>query len=145
MPPAQQSYANHLHRPLAAAVAFFCTVAALVAQVMRWAGAGGAWTEAVVRAGVLGALLALAVISRVYVTRLQDRIIRLEMRVRAGTVLTPEQQQMLAALTIKQVAALRFASDAELGPLVERAARERLKPDAIKRAVRYWQPDLDRT
>ena len=51
---------------------------------------------------------------------------------------------MLTRLTNKQVAALRFASDDELALLVERAAREQLKPTDIKRAVQTWVPDLDR-
>ncbi len=52
---------------------------------------------------------------------------------------------MLTRLTPKQVAALRFASDAELALLIERAVREQLKPTDIKRAVQTWLPDLDRT
>jgi hypothetical protein len=46
---------------------------------------------------------------------------------------------------MKQIAALRFASDAELPALLERAAREQLPPVAIKRAIKNWVPDLDRT
>jgi hypothetical protein len=84
-------------------------------------------------------------ISRVYTTRLQDRIIRAEMRLRALQLLTPEQQRMLSALSMKQLAALRFASDPELPALAERAARERLEPKDIKRAIRTWIPDFDRT
>ena len=84
-------------------------------------------------------------ISRIYTTRLQDRIIKLEMRIRAATVLTAAQQGMLGTLTNKQIAALRFASDQELPALVERTAREKLKPDDIKRAVKTWVPDHDRT
>jgi hypothetical protein len=84
-------------------------------------------------------------ISRVYTTKLQDRIIRLEMRVRGASVLTPEQQRLLERLTLKQVAALRFASDAEMGPLIERVGREQLAPKDIKRAIRSWTPDFDRT
>ena len=41
--------------------------------------------------------------------------------------------------------ALRFASDAELPDLAERARRDQLTPDAIKRAVVNWVPDYDRT
>jgi hypothetical protein len=40
---------------------------------------------------------------------------------------------------------LRFASDAELGTLVERADREHLTADQIKKAITNWLPDLDRT
>jgi len=67
------------------------------------------------------------------------------MRVRTTALLTPDQQRLLGQLHNKQIAALRFASDAELPALLERAVRENLKPDAIKRAVTTWTPDLDRT
>jgi hypothetical protein len=41
--------------------------------------------------------------------------------------------------------ALRFASDEELGDLLERAIREKLPPKEIKRAVKRWRPDHLRT
>ena len=47
--------------------------------------------------------------------------------------------------SIKHIAALRFASDAELPALIDRAIAEQLTPDQIKRAVKDWQPDLLRT
>jgi len=94
---------------------------------------------------VVGAEIMLVVISRTYITKLQDRIIRLEMRVRGVSVLTPEQQGLLAQLGIKQVVALRFASDAEMPVLLERAASEKLTPADIKRAITSWTPDFDRT
>jgi hypothetical protein len=81
----------------------------------------------------------------VYVTRLQDRIILLEMQVRGATLLSPAQRQQLAALAKAQVVALRFASDDELPALLERAVAEDLSPDAIKRAVTQWRPDHLRT
>jgi hypothetical protein len=40
---------------------------------------------------------------------------------------------------------LRFASDEELAALLERAAREKLMPADIKRAIKVWTPDFDRT
>ncbi|HTM30499.1 MAG TPA: DUF6526 family protein, partial [Vicinamibacterales bacterium] len=51
----------------------------------------------------------------------------------------------LAQLTPKQIVALRFASDAELGDLLDRAVRERMSPDAIKMAIREWRADMHRT
>jgi hypothetical protein len=84
-------------------------------------------------------------ISRLYITRLQDRIIKLEMRVRTAALLTPEQQRLLMTLDNKRIAALRFASDGELPALVERAVREKLPPKEIKRAITTWVPDNDRT
>jgi len=63
----------------------------------------------------------------------------------AVSVFAPELQRALQALNSKQIAALRFASDEELPPLVERTTRERLAPADIKKAIRNWVPDLDRT
>lgn len=142
--PAPQSFANHAHRPTASVVAFVCTMTALgifAGRVIR--GDHSAVMIGLLAVGV--ALLALAYISRVYIVRLQDRIIRLEMRVRGASVLTPEQQRLLAGLPVKTVVALRFASDAELPSLLDRAAREKLTATDIKRVVTSWVPDYDRT
>jgi hypothetical protein len=140
-----QTYANHVHRPVAAVVGFLFVLTAIVALALRWFEIGGRASFAVGLFAMIGALLALLVISRAYITRLQDRIIKLEMRVRTTGLLTTSQQETLFRLTNKQIAALRFASDQELPALVDRAARENLKPDDIKRAVRTWVPDFDRT
>jgi hypothetical protein len=84
----------------------------------------------------------LVVISRVYTVRLQDRIIRLEMLVRLSRL---GRDRDFGRLTIKQLTALRFASDAELPALLDKTLAENLTPDQIKRAVTSWQPDLYRT
>jgi hypothetical protein len=67
------------------------------------------------------------------------------MKVRGAELLTPEQEAALASLRPKQIVALRFASDGELPALVERAARENLTPDQIKRDVKRWRADNLRT
>lgn len=140
-----QSYENHAHSPTAARVGFLFLLVAWVAFALRWFHIGGAYTMALGVGCLSLAVATLLYVSRTYITRLQDRIIRLEMHVRGAALLTPEQQRMLSGLHIKQVAALRFASDAELPALLERAAREQLKPDEIKRAIKTWVPDLHRT
>jgi Family of unknown function (DUF6526) len=140
-----QTYANHAHRPVATGVGFLCLVVSVVGFIFCLFSIGGTSGSAVGIAGLTAAVLVLLLISRTHVTRLQDRIIKLEMKVRCATLLTPEQQQLLARLDNKRIAALRFASDAELPALLERASRESLKPDDIKRAIRNWIPDYDRT
>jgi len=140
-----QNFENHAHRPVATAVGFLFFLVASVAFVLRWFEIGGRTTMAIGLAGVLGTLLMLLTISRTYITRLQDRIIKLEMRVRAASVLSPEHQRLLFQCDNKQIAALRFASDAELAALVERAAKEKMRPTEIKRAVKNWVGDFDRT
>jgi hypothetical protein len=80
----------------------------------------------------------------VYTTKLQDRIIRLEMKTRCAT-LPPLHQAAFARLSTPQLVALRFAPDEELPALIDRADRERLTADQIKRAVKNWLPDWERT
>ena len=140
-----QSFESHAHRPTLTAIGYVFVLIAMIAFALRWTGAGGRSAFALGLLAVLATLITLLRISRAYTTRLQDRIIKLEMRVRAASLLTPEEQRTLFQLTNKQIAALRFASDAELAALIDRAARERLAPSDIKRAITTWIPDLDRT
>ncbi len=79
--------------------------------------------------------------SRRYANGVQDRVIRLEERLRYAQLLTPEQMATSQALTVRQIVALRFASDAELPALMQRAVAEQLPPKAIKQAITVWRPD----
>lgn len=136
-----QNYSNHMHHPVPTYIAAVAVLAALAFVV-------AGWTNSRQDFALLSTLIAvqtLVAISRWYTTRLQDRIIRLEMHVRGEKVLAAPQQALLARLRPKQVAALRFAGDEELGALVERASAENLKPDDIKKAITNWQPDHLRT
>jgi hypothetical protein len=138
-----QTYATHAHRPFLWAAGALFWLLALIGWVAAALGAG--WGEPLGVGGLLGATLVALAIGRVYITRLQDRIILLEMQVRGTTLLSPAQQARLAALPKAQVIALRFASDEELPALLDRAVEESLTPDAIKRAVRHWHADYLRT
>ena len=69
----------------------------------------------------------------------------LEMKVRCAEVLPAGEDSRLAQLSPKQIVALRFASDPELGALLDRAIREQLSPADIKKAVRQWRADPHRT
>ena len=140
-----QNYATHRHNPKMSGIGFLFLLLAIVSFVLRWFYIGGRYTMALGIIGLIGAVQILLSISRVYITKLQDRIIKLEMRVRGTAVLTPAQQAALARLTKAQVVALRFASDAELPALVDRADREKLSADQIKQAITTWVPDWDRT
>jgi len=142
---ATQTYATHPHRPTMTIVGTMFLLIGVVGFVFRGMGRGGHLTMAVGLFGLVGAIFMLLVMSRVYTTALQDRIIKLEMRVRCLSLLTPEQQAAVARLDKAQVVALRFASDAELPALVEQAERDRLSADQIKRAIKNWVPDLSRT
>ncbi len=140
-----QTFENHVHQPVQTVIGYLFLTVAVVAFALRWIGIGGRASFAIGLLGLCASVTMLLLISRSYTTRLQDRIIKLEMRVRTAPVLTQEQQRLLGQLDNKQIAALRFASDAEMAALLERAVREKLQPKEIKRAVKSWTADLDRT
>src|SRR4051812_24316999 len=142
---AAQNYGNHRHPPKTTGIGFLFLVAGLVGFGLRWFSIGGRYTMALGVAGLAASILVLLLISRTYTTALQDRIIKLEMRLRAAAVLTPAQQAALLRLSKPQLIALRFASDAELPSLIERAEREQLSANQIKQAITNWVPDWDRT
>jgi hypothetical protein len=140
---AEQSFASHAHHPVPTYVASVFTLVALIASLGAWLLDWPTLELAVV--AVACAAVVFVSISRTYTTRLQDRIILIEMRLRAAELLPPAQASRIADLTPKQVVALRFASDEELGELLERALRDRLPPTEIKRAIKRWRPDTFRT
>jgi hypothetical protein len=90
------------------------------------------------------ALLLLLGLTRIYSLKVQDRVIRLEEKLRLTTLVSPSELIELDSLTLKQYVALRFASNAELPGLARRAIRENLAPKQIKEAIISWRPDYDR-
>ncbi len=87
-------------------------------------------------------LILLALASRLQSLTAQDRVIRLEERLRYREVLSAELAARFDDLKIGQIIALRFASDAELGGLVERTLNgEFAKPGDIKKAIKDWRGD----
>lgn len=105
----------------------------------RSPGLGGAW---IVLVSV--ALLLFASRTRSFVTHLQDRIIRLEERLRLASVLQEPLRSRINELTDSQFIGLRFASDAELTALVQRALDEKLSRREIKKAIVDWRADYAR-
>jgi hypothetical protein len=142
---ATQTYATHRHQPRLTGAGFLLVLTSIAALTLRWFDIGGRAMFAAGLAALIGAIVVLLLISRLFITRLQDRIIKLEMRVRGAQLLSPQQQAALSRLSRPQIVALRFASDAELPALLERAEREHLTADQIKRAIKNWVADLDRT
>ena len=90
------------------------------------------------------ALLAAMFKIRIYALRNQDRLIRLEERVRMQAILPEPLRSRVGELTVQQCVGLRFACDGELPALVERALRENLDKKQIKQAVQTWRADYNR-
>jgi len=79
--------------------------------------------------------------TRIYSLKVQDRLIRLEERLRLAQVLPAAQQPRIGELSVDQIIGLRFASDAELPGLVEKALSGNWNRKQIKEAVTTWRAD----
>jgi hypothetical protein len=89
------------------------------------------------------ALLTLGFLSRVQALSVQDRVIRLEMRLRLRQLLPPDLQARIHELTPRQLIAMRFASDEEMSELTREVLAGNLSTTkAIKERVKAWQADL---
>jgi len=107
--------------------------------LLRHPGIGGAWVLL-----VSVSLLVLAGRVRSWATHLQDRVIRVEERLRLASILDQPLRSRIAELSDTQIVGLRFASDAELPALFQRALDEKLSRSDIKKAVTNWRPDYSR-
>lgn len=141
---AEQSFKNHYHRPTETGVVWLLAMIALVLMVQQLRQTGTNVRDMAILMLVF-AMFVVGWISRAYIVRLQDRIIMLEMKVRAAEVLPAGADAQLAKLTKAQIVALRFASDEELHALLDRAVRENMPPKEIKAAVKSWRADHYRT
>ena len=135
-----QTYANHRQRAPMWILAALSTLLGFIAMVIAVFRQPGYITGGLVLLAI--GLICTVLMVRGYALRLQDRIIRLEVQTRLARL---GRDADLGKLATKQIVALRFASDAELPVLMDRAIAEKLDPDQIKRAVTSWQPDYLRT
>jgi uncharacterized protein DUF6526 len=88
------------------------------------------------------ALIIMFFCARRFALAVQDRVIRLEMRLRLQGVLPADLQTSIPVLTVAQLVALRFASDAELPGLVRKVLNDKIEDrKAIKQMIQNWQPD----
>jgi hypothetical protein len=105
----------------------------------------GVTADSVIALLVSIALLLMFFSLRRQVLTVQDRVIRLEMRLRLRQVLPPDLLPQIDTLSLSQLIALRFASDAELVGLVREVLAGRLAaPKDIKGQVKDWQADYQR-
>ncbi len=135
-----QTFANHTRRdPLFHFLALPIFVIAVVVGIVHFIWHPSLHTGAFF---VLSVAALVAVIkSRLSALKVQDRVIRLEERLRLGSLLSEPLRSRIPELTEGQLVALRFASDAEAPKLVERALSEKLAPADIKKAIQNWRPD----
>ena len=143
-----QNFDNHVKLPkigfIAAGIMLAGIISASIGLFKVTSTAGLCLIGTGVVVGGFGAIFALGV-SRTYSTKLQDRVIRIEMRLRLAEILPPDLQGTIASLTIPQLVGLRFASDGEMPELVRKVVAESIDDRTeIKKLVRDWQGDYDR-
>ena len=90
------------------------------------------------------AIVVVTLKSRLYATKLQDRIIRMEERQRLRELLPETLRARIGELSEAQLVGLRFASDAEIPGLVEAALDRKLSASEIKKSIKVWRPDYFR-
>lgn len=138
----EQNFQNHVRFvPLYHFFALPMLVINFVWSVYRWTAAGFSiggleWvlTSAALFFGV--------VYPRLFALSVQDRVIRLEERLRYERVLPEELRWRAEELTVDQFVSLRFASDEELGKLMQKVLDGKLTGrKAIKRLINSWRPD----
>jgi hypothetical protein len=136
-----QSYANHAKTvPLFHYVLFpILGINFLLAVYGLWQAPGltTVWNLVMAFAFILTALFA-----RVFALKAQDRVIRLEERLRMRALLPPDTQSRIEEFTPDQLVALRFASDGELPVLAATVLAQNLQKRAdIKKLIRNWRAD----
>jgi predicted lysophospholipase L1 biosynthesis ABC-type transport system permease subunit len=135
-----QTYETHVHQPRVWSIGWLLAVVAFV--LLLWVAIRDVSLLTVSLVMLAAAVVIGVTVTRTFALRLQDRVIRVEMQTR---LLRLGREGDLARVSLRQLIALRFASDAELPALIDRAQAERLTPDQIKRAIRDWQGDYLRT
>ena len=135
-----QSFKNHgrldpaFHQFLVP-VALILLIGAIVNVVRNFG-----WSSGWHLLAVVWAIVAMFKI-RLYALKVQDRVIRLEERLRLQQVLSDPLRGRIGELNEDQFIGLRFASDGELPGLVEKALAGKWDRKQIKQAVQNWRPD----
>lgn len=99
--------------------------------------------ESVVSLLLAAGFVLVAFYARMFSLTVQDRLIRLEMRLRLAQILPADLRSRIGEFTCGQLIALRFASDEEMPELARKVLQEKIQDrKAIKRMVRNWQADF---
>jgi hypothetical protein len=138
--PTPQSYANHRrNRPV-----YLLVYLVLFVNIL-WTSYRAVQTPSIDTANAALTALALGAVSyyaRVFALTVQDRVIRLEMRLRLSELLPDRLRSQIHEFTIAQLVAMRFASDTELPTLAERVLRDKIQDRSeIKKLISDWAPD----
>jgi 4-amino-4-deoxy-L-arabinose transferase-like glycosyltransferase len=141
--PPVQNFANHtrldpLYHMFLLPVAGINILAAIW-NLFRNPSLGSAWFVVLALAGAVVVLK-----FRLYALKVQDRVIRLEERLRLAQLVAEPLRGRIGDLTEAQLIALRFASDSEVPALVEKALSGTMLPRDIKQAVVNWRADYFR-
>ena len=141
--PPVQNFANHtrldpLYHIFLLPVAGINILAAIW-NLVRNPSLGSAWFVVLALAGAVVVLK-----FRLYALKVQDRVIRLEERLRLAQLVAEPLRGRIGDLTEAQLIALRFASDSEAPALVEKALSGTMLPRDIKQAVVNWRADYFR-
>lgn len=140
-----QNYSNHSRlNPLHHFVLLPLSVFLIVWTLVKLSNAENSLAEKIYFLAAAICILLLTLITRTYALKNQDRLIRVEMRLRyfelTGNSFSALEEQM----QLSQIIALRFASDEELLTLIDKTLKENLSNKEIKKAIKNWKADLMR-
>jgi uncharacterized membrane protein YciS (DUF1049 family) len=138
----QQDFSNHTRVvPAFHMVALPILLLNLIDQIYRIVHLGFSF-DTVVAVLLAVALIIVALYARLFALTVQDRVIRLEMRLRLEQVLPPDLKPRIPQFTVNQLVAMRFASDAELPDLARRIVEEKMdNRKSIKQLIKTWKAD----
>lgn len=142
----KQSYKNHIryyypHHFIFYPVLFFLIIASTIC-IFRCPDYKWIWTAITIIFILIGWLSLM--VRQHYSLMNQNRIVRLEMRLRYYQLTHHRLEDIESKLSFSQIAALRFASDAELPGLIQKSLENNLSADDIKRSIKDWLPDTMR-
>jgi hypothetical protein len=111
-------------------------------SIFRWVHLG--WTvDGLINVLTAAALVLLMFYSRIFALTVQDRVIRLEERLRMERLLPDDLKPRIGEFTKAQLVGLRFASDGELPGLALKVLHDQVDDrKAIKQLVQNWRADL---
>ena len=140
-----QTYENHAKTvPLFHYFTMPLLLINLLWSVYRLLTQSDAFVDSLVTLTAAVAVLLVAFFSRTNALKAQDRVIRLEERLRMQELLPVESKSRIHEITTSQILALRFASDEELPALVKTALDDNADATSIKQAIKNWRADHHR-